>query len=1146
VGPGKVAQYLATKGTPALLKGVGRLQKLKQNEQTHDDAGKKLNQSEKAVVIPPSEGQSKSNAGQVNTVDGRPKPIADESKAKGKLQVTLTENIPRTIEDVDNFQGDQKAQHMGADVMEVVQGDKNAVVSTFADMAHTPPPIPSDHKPETLPPEELAPSTAPMNLGQGAVAPLQKEHTDVSNYTKEADSKLTEEGVTQEQLDMVDSGDLAAANKEKKGMEKMATTEPLAIQKFAQQETDKVDKELSQEEKTERNGLKAKRKSNLGATAHNQKGAQSALEKKREEIAGKINGIYKAAQDKVKKKLAELETQSMAKFDKGNAKAAKDFEDNVNREFEAYKDKRYSGLGRLNKVRDWLRGMDDLPGVKAIFERNRALFVSTINKLVGEITADNKRVIQECKDELANAKSAIKDYVDQLEPGLKDIGKKAAGEMDAKLDDLDRFVAKKEQELQNKLKDKQTAAIKAIDEKIEKMKEAMSGALAKLGKLLLWAAKKFFTWALEKFGFSLADIEGIISKGVAVLKAIFTKPIQFVKNLINAASTGFKNFGKNFLKHLQDAVFEWLTGALEGVKLPESWGLEGVLSVIFQLLGITYQNIRSHLVKLIPEPVVQALETNFTLVKTLITAGPLAAWEQLKDIAGEIKDAFTNAVKDWIKRKVVEEAIKTVLAMFIPGAGIIRAIIGVYDTIIFFIQKAKQIMQMIGSFLGSIAEIAAGNIGAAATALEDGLARGLKLVIEFLAKFLRLTGIRNKIKAVIQNIRGKVDAVIEKVATWVVGKAGNLASRALGGNPNASSSERVANALREAVPIVNRFAGRFIGARILRPLLAPLRVRHRLTSIDVVARGDIWLVDAAASPGVTAPTAAKVEGGAAAPGQGTGSTTTNASDQLNVQQRELDNLTTGMLLILQTPLGEVEARFEKKEIYRSEWRIFYYSASDRASPNVRETRRGSLRGLSSIAAYNTAGQRNFRRAGLSEDIVPEVQKELRNGKPVSVYTRPLILVDTYQGPGSANPVGWSRIRSESKRSTDGTSADLLWVRGHLINGILGGPGGRGSEWNLVPITGANNAEMRDAHEEILRTGVARGRYYWFRATVFYHANTEHNEIGNYSDFAKGIVIRIGEVRRVGNTYVPAGGEKSWSYTIRKIETIEIIPLRLRS
>ena len=175
----------------------------------------------------------------------------------------------------------------------------------------------------------------------------------------------------------------------------------------------------------------------------------------------------------------------MKRFDDGNAKATKQFEDDVNSELESFKADRYSGwFGWARKVRDWWKGMDDLPAVKAIFDRNREKFVATINKLVEDISADNKKVIQECKDELQKARTDIKDYVDKLGPSLKDIGKKAAEEMNSKLDEMDKFIAKKEEDLQNQLKDKQTAAIKAIDEKIEKMKEAMAGALAKLGKLL--------------------------------------------------------------------------------------------------------------------------------------------------------------------------------------------------------------------------------------------------------------------------------------------------------------------------------------------------------------------------------------------------------------------------------------------------------------------------------------------------------------------------------------------------------------------------------------------------------------------------------------------------------------------------------------
>lgn len=769
---GKVGAWLMAKGAPVVMKGQQKLQQLKQNEQTHDDAAQKLSQTEKAQVQPPSEAQSTSTSGQVSNVDAKPAPQPSEANAKQSLNQAIQDNIPTSIEEVDSFKRSNKAGAMSSAAAISITTDKNAVSGTFNEMGQTPAPAPTDVKPEALPPEEIAPVTAKMNLGTDTIAPLQKEHTDVSNFTKDADNKLKEEGVTQEQLDMVDSGDLATANKEKKGMEKKAKEEPVAINQFAKNENKKVDTELQKEENKGRDEIKNKRKQHLSATKQKQQGTKSELEKKRDEVANKINAIYTRAQTSVTKKLADLETQSMKRFDDGNAKATREFEDNVKNELDAFKDDRYSGMfGWARKAKDWLLGMDDLPQVKAIFDRNRTAFVNTVNKLVEEISADNKKVVQGCKDELANAKKEIKDYVDKLGPALKDAGKKAQEEMNGKLEALDQMVAQKEQELADKLKDKQQAAIKAIDEKIEKMKEEMSGALGKLGKLLLLAAKKFFTWALEKAGFSLAEIEGIINKGAAVLKAIFTQPIQFVKNLMNAAITGFKNFGKNFLTHLKNALFEWLTGSLEGLVLPQTWDFKGIIGVALQMIGISYANIRKHMVTEMTEPVVAGLEKTFTLVKTLITEGPMAAWDQLKEMAGEMRDAFIEAVKDFIKTKIIEQAIQWVVSIFVPGAGIVKAIIGIYDTVMFFIQKAKQIMQMISNFLGSISEIAAGNIGAAADAMENGLARGLSLVINFMAKLLRLDGITSKIQAAIKKIRDKVDAVLAKVAKWIADKA---------------------------------------------------------------------------------------------------------------------------------------------------------------------------------------------------------------------------------------------------------------------------------------------------------------------------------------------------------------------------------------
>jgi hypothetical protein len=776
VGHSALARYLVAQGTPALVRGVGRLGTLRANEQTHDDAAAKRAQSEQAVVIPRSDEQSKGNAAQVGTVEAKPPPKVDIAKPRARLRESLAENVPRTLEDVDNFKRDMKAQHIGADVLQVVHGDKDAVMGTFGEVRTTPAPVPTDHVTKELPPMEAAPATAAMNLGAGTVAPLRRQDLDVGQYTRDADRRLTEEGVSQEQLDMVDSGELADARREKLGLEKNAVAQPAAAQAFAKEQANAVSTELRLQETKERSALHAHRRQGLGTTAKRQLSAKQALEKKREDVARQINEKYEATQRNVKRRLGELETAAMQRFDRGNAEATQRFENGVKAELDAYKADRYSGFfGKLRKAKDWLLGMDDLPRVKEIFETNRSRFVETIHTLVETITADNQRVIRECKDEIAATNASIKAFVAGLEPALQDVGRNAASEIGDKLKALDGFVAAREGELRRQLQDKQRDAIKAIDDKIEKMKEAMSGALAKLGRLLLWAAKQFFTWALGKFGYSLSDIEAIISKGAAVLKAIFTQPIQFVKNLVRAAKQGFESFALHFLEHLKDAIFEWLTGSLSGIRLPEVWNARGIFGLVLQVLNISAGRIRDKLVdKLGGAAILQRLEEGVAVVKTVLTEGPAAAWEQVKDLGEQLKEQAIAQLQQFIAIEIVKRATQTIALMFVPGAGIIRAIVGIYDTVVFFIKKAADIARMVGNFLGSIGEIAAGNIGAAAQALEDGLARALKLVIDFLARFLKLDGIPKKIGAVLEKIRAKVDALLDRVVDWIVGLAKGL------------------------------------------------------------------------------------------------------------------------------------------------------------------------------------------------------------------------------------------------------------------------------------------------------------------------------------------------------------------------------------
>jgi hypothetical protein len=1123
VGGGKVAQYLAAKGGPVLAQGAAKLATLKAHEQTHEDAGEKLKKSEDAVVIPSSEEQATGNAGQVNVVGERPAPVVDESKGKRTLAQSLAANVPKSIGVLDNFQRDKKAQHTGAEVLEVVQLDKVAVVATFGDVKLTPPPVPSGHEPAPLPHAEPAPPTPAMQLGRGAIAPLLKEHTDVSDYTKQADAKLKEEGVTQEQLDMVDTGDLAEANKDKKGMNKFAATEPLAVQKMATDERTKVDKELAHEEQTERGALSNRRKSALTATGGKQKDTKTALEKKREAVAKDINDRYQQVQDKVTKRLADLETASMKRFDDGNAAAATAFEADVKRELDAYKDDRYSGwFGWARKAKDWLLGMDDLPRVKAIFENNRAAFVKRIEKLVADIAADSARVIKECHDELTTSKQKIDEYVAGLEPALQDIGKKAASEMNEKLAELDKTISKKEEELKNKLKDKQTAAIKAIDEKIEKMKEAMSGMLAKVGRLLLYAAKKFFTWALEKFGFSLSTIENIINKGIAVLKAIFTHPIQFVKNLIGAAKTGFTNFAKHFVEHLKDAVFEWLTGSLEGITLPDSWTVKGIVGVLFQLVGLTWVHIKKALVKLIPEPVVEGLMTTFGLVKTLVSEGPMAAWEQIKDMGEELKRTFVASITDWIKWTVVEQAVKTIMAIFVPGAGIVRAVIAIYDTIVFFIQKARDIMQMIGSFLGSIAEIAAGNIAAAADALENGLARGLKLVISFLAKFLHLDGITAKIREVLDKVRTKVEAVLDKVAGWVVGmakKAGKLVG--IGGK-EAKDGEVAVEDPKWKIAVAGVHGDvtalksqKKASAEHIQAAIPGWKSKYAFKSLHVDVAGTHWSIKGSMSP-----------------------------------EQQLDQGDDVMPPALSDVHEGVRYRFPKvKDSYArfgkangppipvkidggkaTQWLIEYWANKrmrGKSSPVLFKTPAFDGKGTEEAnKVYNVAGQPGA--------ITPKiVSKTVVDGKTRQVHANPLWT--TPYDPASGSPPGWDRLDTSK------------WFRVHLINGSMGGPG---VGWNTVPAPVQVNNSMRDAHEKVLRDGLANltaadNASYWKKIAVGWRTDAEGApRIGKASDFAAYITVEYGDsLLDVDSKWIEQPATNSQSYPIRLPLESELLPLR---
>jgi hypothetical protein len=174
-------------------------------------------------------------------------------------------------------------------------------------------------------------------------------------------------------------------------------------------------------------------------------------------------------------------------------------------------------------------------------------------------------------------------------------------------------------------------------------------------------------------------------------------------------------------------------------------------------------------VKAAGEPAVKAMETGYDIVVMLVKEGPAAAWEKIKEQLGNLKDMVLQGIMDFVVEAVVKKAVAKVLSLLVPGGAFIQAIVSIYDTIMVFVDKLGKILQVAKAFLGSMMEIASGAIGGAANKVETTLAGLLTLAIDFLAGFLGLGKIADKVMNIINTkVRQPIDKALDKLVNWIV------------------------------------------------------------------------------------------------------------------------------------------------------------------------------------------------------------------------------------------------------------------------------------------------------------------------------------------------------------------------------------------
>ena len=187
------------------------------------------------------------------------------------------------------------------------------------------------------------------------------------------------------------------------------------------------------------------------------------------------------------------------------------------------------------------------------------------------------------------------------------------------------------------------------------------------------------------------------------------------------------------------------------------------------------------------------------IVRTLVTEGPAAAWQKILETLTNLRQMAIDAIMDFVKQRVVQAAVTRLLSMLSPAGAFIQAVIAIYNTIMFFVERLRQIAQVAASFIDAIATIASGNIGPAANRVETTMAGLLTLVISFLARIAGLTVVADAITGLIARVRVPINTAIDRVVAWIVAQARRLGRFILQAGVPADPNARLDQESRAAI-----------------------------------------------------------------------------------------------------------------------------------------------------------------------------------------------------------------------------------------------------------------------------------------------------------------------------------------------------------
>ncbi|HBG06523.1 MAG: hypothetical protein A2075_00180 [Geobacteraceae bacterium GWC2_58_44] len=737
-------------------------------QKSHELPGKKQSEMTAAAALTAGEQREQSAQEQKAAAlekAAHPKQKFDRFLFKEKLKAKIEEKLPDTEDAAKAFPGSGKLDQAKSEFGATVSEEKGKLTDPLKVTAEAPPPPGQVSKTESpVPPAK--PAAKPSRIPAQLAAPKPRTDREISLQEKsdDLDRRLEQEKISEPQLAESEEPLFEKALAKKQDAQREIANAPARYREQEAEVLGKAQQQTGQNTGRRLQGMATVKNRSLGGVGvrGSQVRKESQTEIRQREIKNTINGIYTRTEGAVHTVLKNLAVAVQIKFDIAAQLANMIF----NRSVRSRLDDHYGWFTFDDKIAEAV-GLSD--GVAHIFREEKQNFLNTMDKVLDEIATMVESELNRALQRIQQGRDELEGYKKTLTTEERQFADDLIKEVEDKFTDLESSVEEQQEELLETLSDLYVENVNKLQEEFDKINE-------ELGSSWIADAINFIgevASAIRKLG---ALLRSIVERIAGLVDEILAAPKRFFANLVSGINQGIDKFTSNIGTYLEQGFWMWLTGAssARNIQVPEKMDPKGMFSLALQMIGIdrafVLERIRVKLGAGVEKVLTRAEAAGEKLlepVRILLRGGIGALWDWVKEeVSSRLQEIFTK-IKQEIFEAIIKKALIWVASLFIPGLGFIRLVQAIYKALRWLVDNIDRIVDLVNSFLDSIALAVQGNVGGIVNKVIKGLTLGVVIAIDFLAKLVGLGNFADKLQRAIQSLKKP----IQKGIDWLLTKA---------------------------------------------------------------------------------------------------------------------------------------------------------------------------------------------------------------------------------------------------------------------------------------------------------------------------------------------------------------------------------------